>query len=518
VKNLTSHEYWLERPSRPLHEESLPEPAFSLAKKIRVVRTIGGCLPSLLNPWLDAIIDNSCGGRAKNAVFSPSTNSSVSLGTGKVRGFALVCRSKRSSVARTLQSRRPGVVVAATRRLAAVLAADLVGYSRLMGFDEEGTLVRLRALRTELLDPKIAGNNGRLVKTTGDGFLVEFNSVIDALRCAKDVQLGMAGQATIEPDRRFMLRIGVHQGDIVVEDGDIFGNGVNIAARLEGIAEPGGICVSERVQEDAAGRIDLVFVDMGEQQLKNIARPIRAFHVRIKELEIGALADGAPVETLQEEEPAPAEEAAILPDTIPERPTTFPFLAESSTSFRELPPGEPCSPDRLQELVSQWLGLPVEIVATAGTWVPLSPERRIRMPVGNGSGVLHQLGVDTTIGARAWKPKALVIRIGPLDRASFEALLPDQHASQRLIALVRSFLGPETEFAISPIMAGREITPLCLDAQAGMQLGWNTWISPARDSDAEIPDSDDAFFRAHSVAAEDRRSQAATEAAPVGQK
>jgi adenylate cyclase len=168
----------------------------------------------------------------------------------------------------------------ATRRLAAILAADVAGYSRLMGADEEGTLERLKALRGELLDPKIAGHRGRIVKTTGDGLLVEFASVVDALRCAVEVQLEVAGRnAGVLPDNRIEFRIGINMGDIVVEDGDIFGDGVNVAARLEALAEPGGICVSARVQEDAAGKLDLAFEDIGEQQLKNIARPVRVYRV-----------------------------------------------------------------------------------------------------------------------------------------------------------------------------------------------------------------------------------------------
>jgi TolB-like protein/class 3 adenylate cyclase len=172
-------------------------------------------------------------------------------------------------------------VTTAIRRLAAILAADVAGYSRLIGADEGGTLERLRALRRELLDPKIAEHKGRLVKTTGDGFLVEFGSVVDALRCAVEVQREMTGRnAGVPTDNRIELRIGVNVGDVVVEDGDIFGDGVNVAARLEGLAEPGGICVSVRVQEDAAGRLDLAFEDIGEQRLKNIARPVRVYRVR----------------------------------------------------------------------------------------------------------------------------------------------------------------------------------------------------------------------------------------------
>ena len=171
--------------------------------------------------------------------------------------------------------------MAATRRLAAILAADAAGYSRLIEADEEGTLGRLKLLRAEVIDPKIAGHRGRIVKTTGDGLLVEFASVIDALRCAAEVQAVVAeSNATLSPDRRIEFRVGINVGDIVVEDGDIFGDGVNVAARLEGVAEPGGICVSARVQEDAAGKLDLGFEDIGEQQLKNIARPVRVYRVR----------------------------------------------------------------------------------------------------------------------------------------------------------------------------------------------------------------------------------------------
>ena len=169
----------------------------------------------------------------------------------------------------------------ATRRLAAILAADVAGYSRLIGDDEEGTLSALKALRAELIDPSIAGHHGRIVKTTGDGLLVEFSSVVDALRCAAAVQQEMAERnAAVSGEKRIAFRVGIHQGDIVVEEGDIFGDGVNVAARLEGLAEPGGICVSARVQEDAAGRLDLAFEDLGEQSLKNIARPVRVYRIK----------------------------------------------------------------------------------------------------------------------------------------------------------------------------------------------------------------------------------------------
>jgi adenylate cyclase len=172
--------------------------------------------------------------------------------------------------------------MAATRRLAAILAADVVGYSRLIGADEPGTLQRLRAIRAEVIDPAVEKHNGRIVKTTGDGLLIEFGSTVDALRCATEVQAGMAERnAATAPDKRIEFRIGIHQGDIVGEDGDIFGDAVNIAARLEALAEPGGICVSGRVQEDAAGKLDLAFRDLGEQRLHNIARPVRAYAIGI---------------------------------------------------------------------------------------------------------------------------------------------------------------------------------------------------------------------------------------------
>jgi TolB-like protein/class 3 adenylate cyclase len=167
----------------------------------------------------------------------------------------------------------------AERRLAAILAADVAGYSRLIGADEEGTLDRLRSIRAELIDPTIAAHRGRLVKTTGDGLLVEFASVVDALRCAADWQAGMAGRRAGTSDDQIEFRIGINVGDVVVDDGDIFGDGVNVAARLEALAQPGGICVSARVQEDAAGRLDLAFDDLGEQSLKNIARAVRVYRV-----------------------------------------------------------------------------------------------------------------------------------------------------------------------------------------------------------------------------------------------
>ncbi len=167
----------------------------------------------------------------------------------------------------------------AARKLATILAADIVGYSRLTGIDEEGTLERLRALRRELLDPAIDQHRGEVVKRVGDGILVEFASVVDAVRCAIALQQGMAVRnADVPPDRRIVYRIGINLGDIVVEeDGDLMGDVVNIAARLEGIADPGGIVLSEDAWRQARGKITVEFVDQGERELKNIALPVRVY-------------------------------------------------------------------------------------------------------------------------------------------------------------------------------------------------------------------------------------------------
>src|SRR3954451_10854521 len=177
-----------------------------------------------------------------------------------------------------------------TRRLTAILAADVASYSRLMGVDEEGTHERLKAHLGQLVEPKINEHRGRTVKNTGDGLLSEFASVVDAVRCAVEIQRGMAERERDVPDERHIaFRIGINLGDVIIEEHDIFGDGVNIAARLEALAEAGGICVSARVQEDTAGRLDLVFNDLGEQALKNITRPVRVYR-------IGTLAPGSRAE------------------------------------------------------------------------------------------------------------------------------------------------------------------------------------------------------------------------------
>src|SRR6202790_5316635 len=168
------------------------------------------------------------------------------------------------------------------RRMAAILAADVAGYSRLMGMDEEGTLARLKAHRRELLDPKIAEHHGRIVKTTGDGMLVEFASVVDAVRCAVAVQQAMPERNTgVAADNRIELRIGINLGDVIVEGDDLYGDGVNIAARVEALADPGGVFVSNTVHAHVRDRLPFVFEDLGEQQVKNIARPVRVYRVRV---------------------------------------------------------------------------------------------------------------------------------------------------------------------------------------------------------------------------------------------
>ncbi len=171
------------------------------------------------------------------------------------------------------------------RRLAAILAADVAGYSKLMGVDEEGTLAALKASRREIIDPTIAEHRGRIVKTTGDGMLVEFVSVVDAVRCAVDIQRGMAERNFEVPtDKRIEFRIGINVGDIISDDNDIYGDGVNVAARLEALADPGGIMVSRTVHDQVRDKLSFGFEDMGEQTVKNIARPIGVHRVQISEL------------------------------------------------------------------------------------------------------------------------------------------------------------------------------------------------------------------------------------------
>jgi class 3 adenylate cyclase len=166
------------------------------------------------------------------------------------------------------------------RRLAAIVAADVAGYSRLMGMDEEGTLAQLKGHRQALVDPKIKEHRGRIVKTTGDGMLVEFASVIDAVRCAVEVQRGMSERnARLSVDKRIEFRVGINLGDIIVDDDDIYGDGVNIAARLEGIAEPGGICISRQAHDHLLEKLSFTCEKLGLRHLKNIAKPVEVYSV-----------------------------------------------------------------------------------------------------------------------------------------------------------------------------------------------------------------------------------------------
>jgi adenylate cyclase len=188
------------------------------------------------------------------------------------------------------------------RRLAAILAADVVGYSRLMEVDEAGTLARLKTIRLELIDPAISKCKGRIIKTTGDGMLVEFQSVTEALRCAIDFQQRMAQRNREMPGSRTLLyRIGLNLGDVIAEGDDIFGDGVNVAARLESIAEPGGICISAAVRDQVGDRLEVGYEDLGERQVKNISRPIHVFKVLLD----GQAATAAPA-AAGDERAAPA--------------------------------------------------------------------------------------------------------------------------------------------------------------------------------------------------------------------
>src|SRR5882762_7602047 len=186
------------------------------------------------------------------------------------------------------------------RRLAAILAADVAGSCRLIGIDEEGALAQLKALRKTLFDPKISDHRGRIVKNTGDGALVEFGSVVDAVRCADEIQRGMAEHNTDVPqDKRIEFRIGIHVGDIIIAEDDIFGDGVNIAVRLEGIAEPGGFSISDDAHRQIRGKVDITFEDTGSQSLKNIAEPIRVWRVRIAPISSPAMVTNLSSKTAQ---------------------------------------------------------------------------------------------------------------------------------------------------------------------------------------------------------------------------
>jgi adenylate cyclase len=196
-----------------------------------------------------------------------------------------------------------------SRKLAAILVADVVGFSRLAGSDEDRTLARLRGLRSNLIDPAIAAHHGRIVKRTGDGSVIEFRSVVDAVRCAIEVQNGLIERnAGVPPERRIEFRVGIHVGDVVEEsDGDLMGDGVNIAARLQGVAKPGAICLSEDAYRQVSGRLDMEVVDLGPTQLKNIERPIRAYS-----LQVGVPAHAKPATAAKPSQPKKHPTLALL--------------------------------------------------------------------------------------------------------------------------------------------------------------------------------------------------------------
>jgi adenylate cyclase len=240
------------------------------------------------------------------------------------------------------------------RRLAAILAADVAGYSLLMGRDEEGTLTQLKAFRKTLVDPTIAAHRGRIVKTTGDGMLVEFASAVDAARCAVEIQRGVALENTDVPQQaKIEFRIGIHVGDIIFDDNDIFGDGVNIAARLEGIAQPGGICISDDAQRQIRGKLDSPFEDMGPQHLKNIAEPMRAWRLSV---------DAKSVEYLSTERFAGIAQPLALPD----KPSiaVLPFQNMSS--------------DPEQDYFAD--GMVEDIITALSRPVPKKPPRILRLP------------------------------------------------------------------------------------------------------------------------------------------
>ncbi|MGY8706131.1 adenylate/guanylate cyclase domain-containing protein [Bradyrhizobium sp. 18BD] len=216
------------------------------------------------------------------------------------------------------------------RRLAAVLAADVAGYSRLMGADEEGTLARLKTIRREFVDPTIAAHRGRIVKTTGDGMLVEFASAVDAARSAVEIQRKMAAQkADGAKGAGIEFRIGIHVGDIILDENDIFGDGVNIAARLEGIAEPGGVCISDDAHRQIRGKVDIVFDDMGPQALKNIAEPMRAWRCQIDANASSAEQIKSSVEIGRPPAIIDKPSIAVLPFTCLSEEREFKFLTEA---------------------------------------------------------------------------------------------------------------------------------------------------------------------------------------------
>jgi adenylate cyclase len=237
--------------------------------------------------------------------------------------------------------------MAAVRRLAAILAADVAGYSRLMGADEEGTHERLKGHLGELINPKIAEHRGRIVKNTGDGFLAEFSSVVDAVRCAVEVQRGMAERNATPPvDQRIEFRVGINLGDVIAEERDIFGDGVNVAARLETLAEPGGICISRMVRDQIRDKLPYAFEDKGEQSVKNIARPVRVYALRpeaVSDLPVAGVSIAVPRSRRSVVAPIAAAVGAVLVIAVigwwvwpATRPSTSPTVAAATSVAQPL--------------------------------------------------------------------------------------------------------------------------------------------------------------------------------------
>lgn len=339
------------------------------------------------------------------------------------------------------------------RRLAAILAADVVGYSRLMGADEEGTLARLNALRSELLHPKVSDYGGRIVKTTGDGTLIEFPSAVDAVQHAIDVQQALARRNAALPESdRLDIRMGINVGDIIVEDTDIFGDGVNIAARLEGIADPGGICVSAMVHENVRAKLDVAFTDLGEQTLKNIAEPVRAYRVEL-------------------EGSAKAAEEVSSPEAMFRRPTVAVLPFENISGD----PDEDYFADGLTEdiitALSYWRSFPVIARNSTFAYKGTSPDIRkvgeelgaryviegsVRK-AGNRIRVTAQL-INAENGHHVWAER--------FDRDLADIFDLQDELSQNIAAIV----APELEFSQAP--EARTNVPQNLDAWGLVQRGY----------------------------------------------
>src|SRR5260221_300691 len=283
-----------------------------------------------LTPWLGARSDH----RFSAGMALPRASRSLVTPNKKARTSQITARSAENpglgrAFVVSLPRRRRGMM-SENRKLAAILAADVVGYSRLAGADEDRTLARLRALRSDLIDPTIAVHKGRVVKRTGDGALVEFRSVVDAVRCAIEVQNGMVERnAGLPPERRIEFRIGIHLGDVVEEsDGDLMGDGINIASRLEGVASPGTICLSEDAYRQVRARLDLAVSDLGETKLKNIVEPMRVYS-----LEVGLASKPKPA--TQAEPIVAVEPRATL--ALPDRPSiaVLPFANMSGDAEQD---------------------------------------------------------------------------------------------------------------------------------------------------------------------------------------